>query len=461
MPNYNFELDLTTDNSNSIILRDIKPNSIVLELGSAHGRMTKYLRERLHCEVYVVEKDEEAGKVAAQYAIDSYLGKEEGDLEQTWWSNDLNGMKFDYIIIADVLEHLNTPEDVLSRAKFLLKDTGSIFISVPNIAHNAVLIELLHDEFRYRDVGILDKTHLKFFTYNSLKRFISELGLYTSKETNALNAVSNTEFGNSYELLPQEIAEYLQARPMGEVYQFVWELKRSQMELSIVIPVFGKWNFTKACLNDLMKLDPSKIEIIIIDNASPDDTSLNLADYEIRMPNLKCIRNKTNVFHSEACNQGYRASTSDKVLFLNNDIRVRSDFATWTATVIDACKNDVIVGPTMGLLDANFNFVRESNSQLDGNSYMGGWCIAANKATWQKIDIGNGEIWNTKYPMYFNDGDVSMRAKKAGIKLGVIKLPQVVHFGKISSSQINISKLYMEGRKQFLADYFKSNTKQN
>jgi hypothetical protein len=55
--------------------------------------------------------------------------------------------------------------------------------------------------------------------------------------------------------------------------------------------------------------------------------------------------------------------------------------------------------------------------------------------------------------MYFNDGDLSLRSRKAGLYLNVIALDDVVHFGRISSAQLNINKLYNEGRQVFLKDW--------
>ena len=78
MSKYDFELDMKTQNSNSVILNNIKPNSIVLEVGCAHGRMTKYLKETLNCTVDIVEIDWEAGDVAKQWARYAWLGPEEG-----------------------------------------------------------------------------------------------------------------------------------------------------------------------------------------------------------------------------------------------------------------------------------------------------------------------------------------------------------------------------------------------
>ena len=224
------------------------------------------------------------------------------------------------------------------------------------------------------------------------------------------------------------------------------------MKLSIIIPVFNKWNFTKSCISDLVKL-PNDHEIIIIDNASSDETQLELS--KINDSKFVIVRNKENIFHSKACNQGYVLARSNNILFINNDIKVRSNYNNWTQSIISACEDNILVGPTMGLLDNQLNFVKEANQYLTGNSYIGGWCIAANKNTWNKLEVSKNEVWNEKFPMYFNDTDLSFRAKKLGIKLNVISLPDVVHFGKISATQLNINKLYNEGRAVFLQKWKK------
>jgi GT2 family glycosyltransferase len=229
--------------------------------------------------------------------------------------------------------------------------------------------------------------------------------------------------------------------------------------LSIVIPVFNKWNFTKACLYDLSKLS-SDHEIIIIDNASSDDTQKEMIELERSLQMKDTLiyrRNEENIFHSKACNQGFRISTGECVLFLNNDIRIKANHVGWTKTILDAC--DVtrgLVGPTMGQLDNNLNFVKEANQQLTGNAYMGGWCVAARRDVWNKLDVdGTGQIWNEAFPMYFNDTDLSFRAKKKKIPLTVVALPEAFHFGKVSAAQINIHKLYTEGRAVFLKHWSK------
>lgn len=231
--------------------------------------------------------------------------------------------------------------------------------------------------------------------------------------------------------------------------------------ISIVIPVFNKWNFTKSCLNDLAQLSEDH-EVIVIDNASADETNKEikkLCDELFMKYPAGCgfgyVQNSENIFHSKACNQGFEMATGDSIIFLNNDIRVRSNHYDWTKIFIEACNStNGLVGPTMGLLDGHLNFVKEANEQLTGNSYLGGWCIAAKRDVWEQMRIGNTkQIWNEDFPFYFNDTDLSFRARKKGVPLTVITLPDIVHFGKISAQQINVPKLYKDGRATFLKNW--------
>ena len=237
MSKYDFELDMNSPNSNATILKNIKPNSTVLEVGCAHGRMTKYLKETLNCDVSIIEIDKEAGEVAKQWATHSYLGPL-GDVERKIEFNNgtvgsilnhvFNRGATDYIIFADVLEHLHDPAGVLINAKQVLKSDGSIWISIPNVAYNGIISDLINDKFTYRETGLLDDTHLRFFTYHSLAKMIKKCGLKVVNEINLKNPIKYSEFKDAYTQVPSQIASFLRLRPYGEVYQFVWELKNNE-----------------------------------------------------------------------------------------------------------------------------------------------------------------------------------------------------------------------------------------
>lgn len=220
---YDFELDMIGDNSNSVILRNIKPHSKIYEFGCAHGRMTKYLAQKLNCHVDICEIDAEAGLMASAFASNYLVGTTHGDFTKS--NFEWNKPYYDYVIFADVLEHLINPKKYLEKSKNLLRKDGSIWISIPNIAHNSILIDLWNNKFKYREHGLLDKTHLTFFTRESLLEMVTECGLHIVNQFDLINTVGNTEFDNSYFDIPSSVAYLMQNRPDGEVYQFVWELK--------------------------------------------------------------------------------------------------------------------------------------------------------------------------------------------------------------------------------------------
>jgi len=231
--------------------------------------------------------------------------------------------------------------------------------------------------------------------------------------------------------------------------------------LSIVIPVFNKYNFTKSCLNDLVKL-PSDHEIIIIDNGSSDETQSSLEFSK----EITYHRNKYNQGFAKACNIGYSISQSSNVLFLNNDIRVKSNHSAWTQILIDHC-NTSLVGPTMGQLDNEFNFIQEANHILPGKSYMSGWCVASSKEIWKKLEIPCGPLSLNDYTVhqifseefglaYFEDTDLGFRARKLNIPMKVVQIP-VVHFGQQTSKQLNTRQLYKTAREIFVKKW--KNTK--
>jgi len=230
--------------------------------------------------------------------------------------------------------------------------------------------------------------------------------------------------------------------------------------LSIGICVYNSYNFTKSCLDDLSKL-PNDHEIIIVDNGSSDGTQAQLKDSK----EIIYYRNSDNLGFGKSSNISFLLSTASNHLFLNNDVRVKNNYNNWTKPLIEKC-SDAIVGPTMGQLDDNFNFIREANQVLPGKSYMSGWCIASSKEIWNKLEtprktpfLVNGmnvpQIFSDEmYFCYFEDDDISFRARELGIKFEVVDIP-VVHFGKQTSKQLNTYQLYKTAREVFIKKWKK------
>lgn len=218
------------------------------------------------------------------------------------------------------------------------------------------------------------------------------------------------------------------------------------MKLSIIIPVYNNVNFTKACLNDLSKL-PDDHEVIVVNNASSDGTEEVVRSFD----KVTYLKNDTNEGFARACNRGYSESTGEYVCFLNNDIRVRSNYEFWTQPLLKAAEDGALVGPTGGLLDSGFNFIKETDSYIENKYfYMSGWNLTALRKTYNSL-ILPGEIgpFTTEFKTYFEDTDVSFRAREMSIPMKIIPV-SVHHFGKMTSKKVGIAKLYQSAKIGFI-----------
>lgn len=221
---YDFDLAWSEDNSMTLLLRQIQPGSTVLEFGTATGYMTRYLKEQLHCRVYGVEIDPEAAKQAAGYVEDMIVG----DIDALAWAQRWQDVRFDYILFADVLEHLRDPWKVMREAAALLQADGVMLTSIPNISHNAVIMELLAGRFEYRKLGLLDDTHLRFFTRDSVKGLLRQAGLQPYLWLDTRAKAQDTELQAQPDVFSQTFRTLLDSRPDGEVYQFVTASRKEQ-----------------------------------------------------------------------------------------------------------------------------------------------------------------------------------------------------------------------------------------
>lgn len=216
MSKYDFELDLSMNSSVGMILSKLKPNTVILEFGCATGRMTRYMKEALNCQVYIVENDPGAFEKAKEFACDGICD----DIQNYRWLERFGDLTFDAILFADVLEHLQDPEDVLKKAAGLLKEDGSIFVSVPNVTHNDVVLKAIEERFDYTQTGLLDNTHIHFWGMENIKTLGKAAGLTVRKLEGTCCPTGSTEQNPQTGKNPL-LENILRERPAGEIYQFV------------------------------------------------------------------------------------------------------------------------------------------------------------------------------------------------------------------------------------------------
>jgi len=142
----------------------------VLELGCADGFISRHLVER-GCRVVGVEISSEAAGLARQWCKKVVVH----DLNDRRWM-DQAGCDFDTVLCGDVLEHLVNPLQTLREIARLLTPDGRVVMCLPNVAHIRVRMNLLVGKFDYTPTGILDSTHLRFFTQKTARRLIEEAG---------------------------------------------------------------------------------------------------------------------------------------------------------------------------------------------------------------------------------------------------------------------------------------------
>lgn len=218
MSKYDFPLDLSENTSTGKILHKIRQGSTVLEFGCAEGRMTRYMKEELHCRVYIVEYNRGAFEIARQYAEDGICD----DILTYSWHKRFKDIRFDAVLFADVLEHLSTPAAVLNQAASLLGPSGRIYVSIPNITHNDILLKIYHDHWDYTSVGLLDNTHIFFWGYANLSQLARDAGIHLAEIDATYCPIGETEQKPDISD-PEEsiLRNYLAERKCGEIYQFV------------------------------------------------------------------------------------------------------------------------------------------------------------------------------------------------------------------------------------------------
>ena len=143
----------------------------ILEVGCGGGQTGKELRSKGVEEIAGIEIVEDVARSAQQH----YDAVHIGDVEEM----DLPYEKghFDCILYGDVLEHLKDPWKVLRRHNSLVRANGTIIVSIPNIRHYRIIKKLaLKGQWEYQDDGIMDRTHLRFFTLRSIRAMIANAG---------------------------------------------------------------------------------------------------------------------------------------------------------------------------------------------------------------------------------------------------------------------------------------------
>ena len=201
----------------SVLASLVHNQATVLDLGCGSGALGQHLSETRGCTLDGVTLSE----AEATHARPHYRRVVVDNLESCDLVATFAGSHYDFIVCADVLEHLSRPEQVLAACRQLLQPEGRLLISVPNAGYTGLIAELLEGEFLYREEGLLDRTHLRFFTRRSLARFLGEQRWAIDSVDTIARELPESEFDAAFDRLPPSVARHLLGAPDALSYQFI------------------------------------------------------------------------------------------------------------------------------------------------------------------------------------------------------------------------------------------------
>jgi 2-polyprenyl-3-methyl-5-hydroxy-6-metoxy-1,4-benzoquinol methylase len=192
----------------------------VLDLGSGPGIVAGALTALADKHVTCVDAEPAHLEAAAARGVARTVL---GDLTDTDWAEQLAGERFDVIVLADVLEHLVDPGALLQLIgeRELLAPDGRLVISIPNASHLAMLALLSIGEFPYRPTGLLDETHLRFFTLTSIRHLLEAHGCELTRIERTEKTLEQTEFADLLRSVDGAALRRLAAHDEALTYQFV------------------------------------------------------------------------------------------------------------------------------------------------------------------------------------------------------------------------------------------------
>jgi GT2 family glycosyltransferase/2-polyprenyl-3-methyl-5-hydroxy-6-metoxy-1,4-benzoquinol methylase len=320
----------------------------ILELGCAGGALAASLKRRQACHVTGLEYVAEAARRATG-RLDRVI---QGDCETLDFNGVFEPEEFDCLIAADVLEHLRDPEAMLKRLKPFLKPDAAIVVSIPNVRNANVLRDAVEGNWTYQDAGILDRTHLRFFTRREIEKMCDRLGYAIEacdsvddsamREWERLGRPSSVQFGSMgvHDLPPHEMRElfviqWLVRARQPVAIQAAADVKRGMS--SIIVLTYNQLRYTRQCIDSVLRHTDPPYELILVDNGSTDGTP----DYLRSIRGAKVVLNGENLGFAAGNNQGLALATGDNIVLLNNDAVVTDG---WLTRMTDALQRDPSIG---------------------------------------------------------------------------------------------------------------------
>lgn len=382
------------------LARLIRPGSQVLDVGCGPGVLAAYLAEQRACYVDGIEGD----AASAQLGARSFRSLWVADLEVQDPATLVAGARYDAIVCADILEHLREPERLLRRLMPLLKADGELFLSVPNVAHAGLIAELLGGELRYRDEGLLDRTHIHFFTRDSLLRLLDACGLRVYSFDTVRLPVEQSEFDPAaLQVLEEPVRARLLASEDADTYQFIVSCapqdatlpapapvdvpEPGDVPVDVIVPVYAGSEETHACLKSVLAAPVSSaFELVIVDDCGPDQALRDWLRELAADPRVSLLANEQNLGFVASVNRGLGLHPERDVVLLNSDTEVANDWLDRLRSAAYSASDIGTVTPfaNRGATICAYPLFCQDNPLPDG------WDVASLDALMRDVNVGAG-----------------------------------------------------------------------
>jgi len=439
----------------------------VLEVGCGSGALGAALKQRQECYVAGMEFDGDAAATARE--VLDYVRC--GDAETSQLPKEIIGERFDCLVCADVLEHLHDPEEFLRYAlKHWCTPDCTIVLSLPNARHWTIIARLLDGNFGYEDAGLLDRTHLRFFTRREAEMLLWRAGFDLPQVQAVVDPAyakweargrprQVTAGGNSFTVATAADAEEL------FVYQWLLTAKHreQQPQVSIIIPVWNQLPYTQECLATLAQTtDPERTQIIVVDNGSDDGTCEWLEAW--RGENRVVCRFSENRGFAAACNAGLREATGEVQILLNNDTHLTPGWLERLCEPLLSDEQAGAAGPVSNYVSGPQQVATNCQrpDQVDGFAWewmkanagaavevgrLVGFCLALRQAAVAEIGLLDERFGIGTY----EDDDYCRRLQQAGYKLLIAPGSFVWHYGNrtFAGNGLSMEAIQAENGKLF------------
>ena len=417
----------------------------ILDVGCGAGALGAFIKSQRTVEVHGVELMNDAA-IKAEACLDKVWNRPI-ELALPELANDY----YDCIVAADVLEHVIDPWAVLTALKEKLSPNGKMVVSLPNVQNWEVVSNLLEGKWDYRSEGILDRTHLHFFTRKSVEELFWNAGLCITHMGTTLRGYPLPD--NFIKSFPESglLANSLQRD--AETFQFLVVAEKPKHAISPrVVVIILNWNGkedTLECLSSVKQLDYPNYETVVVDNGSSDDSIIAIAT---QYPDITLLQTGENLGYAGGNNVGIRWAlehSADFVLILNNDTIVAKDMLSHLVKTGLLDERLGLLGPTnyyysepstVWATGAMLAKPSEAGYKILGDGDKGSsWKIAiqvdalvGSAMLIQKSVFNKIGLFDEKFFLCWEEFDFSARARTAGFKCLFVPDSEIWH--KVGSS---------------------------